>query len=76
MATLTIRNLNDEVKRKLRVRAASHGRSMEAEARLLLSQVLAAGMPKEEESGTARIHGRWKGKFTTDEILGMTRGED
>ncbi len=76
MATLTIRNLNDEVKRMLRIRAASHGRSMEAEARLLLGQVLATGIHKDEESGTVQIQGRWKGKFTTDEILGMTRGED
>ncbi|MEX2578348.1 MAG: hypothetical protein WD342_04755 [Verrucomicrobiales bacterium] len=28
-ATLTIRNLDEEVKRKLRLRAASHQRSME-----------------------------------------------
>ncbi len=33
MATITIRNLPDEVRDKLRVRAAQNGRSMEAEAR-------------------------------------------
>ncbi len=33
MATLTIRNLSDEVHRSLRVRAALHGRSTEAEVR-------------------------------------------
>ena len=36
MATLTIRNLPDEIRDKLRVRAAQNGRSMEAEARALL----------------------------------------
>ena len=36
MATLTIRNLPDAVRDKLRVRAAQNGRSMEAEARLVL----------------------------------------
>lgn len=36
MASITIRNLDDEVKTRLRVRAASHGRSMEEEARLIL----------------------------------------
>lgn len=36
MATLTIRNLPDAVRDKLRLRAAAHGRSMEAEARALL----------------------------------------
>ena len=36
MASITIRNLDDDVKTRLRVRAANHGRSMEAEARLIL----------------------------------------
>ena len=36
MATLTIRNLDDEVKQALRERAARHGVSMEEEARVLL----------------------------------------
>jgi plasmid stability protein len=38
MATLTIRNLPDEVHRALRVRAAQHGRSTEAEVRDILEQ--------------------------------------
>ena len=41
MATLTVRNLPDEALAKLRVRAAQHGRSMEAEARDLLVAVAA-----------------------------------
>lgn len=36
MATLTVRNLSDEVHRALRVRAAQHGRSTEAEIRDIL----------------------------------------
>ena len=36
MASITIRNLDDDVKTRLRVRAASNGRSMEEEARLIL----------------------------------------
>jgi plasmid stability protein len=36
MASITIRNLDDKVKAKLRVRAAEHGRSMEEEAREIL----------------------------------------
>lgn len=36
MASITIRNLDDEVKSRLRVRAAGNGRSMEEEARLIL----------------------------------------
>ena len=40
MATLTIRDLDDEVKARLRIRAAENGRSMEAEARVLLAAAL------------------------------------
>lgn len=36
MAMLTVRNLPDEVHRALRVRAALHGQSMEAEVREIL----------------------------------------
>ncbi|MCK4515958.1 MAG: plasmid stabilization protein [Spirochaetaceae bacterium] len=36
MATITIRNLDDSIKVRLRVRAASHDRSMEEEARVIL----------------------------------------
>ena len=38
--TLTIRNLEEPVKQKLRMRAASHGRSMEAEARDILTSAI------------------------------------
>ena len=40
MASITIRNLDDSVKRRLRVRAAEHGRSMEEEAREILRQAV------------------------------------
>lgn len=39
MATVTIRNLPDEVHRALRVRAAMHGRSTEAEIRNILETI-------------------------------------
>ena len=41
MASITIRNLDEAVKRKLRLRAAHHNRSMEDEARDILRTVLA-----------------------------------
>ena len=41
MASLTIRRLDDAVKARLRIRAARNGRSMEEEARLVLSAALA-----------------------------------
>ena len=40
MGTLTVRNFDPSLKEKLRVRAAHHGRSMEAEVRHILSDVL------------------------------------
>jgi plasmid stability protein len=38
MATLTIRNLPDDVRDQLRIAAAKNGRSMEAEARAVLTR--------------------------------------
>ena len=40
MAMLTVRNLPDEVHRALRVRAATHGRSTEAEVRAILENAV------------------------------------
>ena len=40
MATLTIRNIDAAAKERLRVRAARHGQSMEAELRSILNQAL------------------------------------
>ena len=48
MATLTIRNLSDDVKNRLRVRAARRGHSMEAEARDLLAAAVSEPEPQRE----------------------------
>ena len=40
MATLTIRNIDAALKERLRVRAAQHGHSMEAEVRQILQETL------------------------------------
>ena len=40
MASIVIRNLEEQLKGRLRVRAAHHGRSMEAEVREILRGVL------------------------------------
>lgn len=40
MAALSIRDLEDDVKERLRIRAAHHGRSMEAEVRAILTQAV------------------------------------
>jgi antitoxin FitA len=48
MATLTIRNVDAAVKERLRVRAAQHGRSMEAEIRSILSEAVAEDRDRPE----------------------------
>lgn len=40
MAALSIRNLDESVKQRLQSRAARHGRSMEAEARAILTEAV------------------------------------
>ncbi|HEY4376818.1 MAG TPA: hypothetical protein VGM93_06650 [Acidimicrobiales bacterium] len=43
---MTIRGLDDDVKARLRVRAAEHGQSMEEEARQILREALEGGPQK------------------------------
>jgi plasmid stability protein len=45
MTAISIRNLDPEVKARLRVRAAEHGRSMEAEIRAILVNAVAEQRP-------------------------------
>jgi antitoxin FitA len=40
VAALNIRNLDEAVKRRLQIRAARHGRSMEAEAREIIAEAV------------------------------------
>lgn len=40
VAAVSIRSLDEEVKRRLRVRAAQHGRSMESEIRAILTEAV------------------------------------
>ena len=46
MASMTIRNLDDRVKTRLRVRSGRHGRSMEDEAREIVASALAEERPR------------------------------
>ena len=43
MANITVRNLDDDVKTRLRVRAAEHNRSMEEEIRIILRDAVNDG---------------------------------
>ena len=58
MSTMTIRNLDDDLKRRLRIRAAEHGRSMEDEMR----EILRAALAEPSASGgdfARRVHQRF-----------------
>jgi plasmid stability protein len=57
VATLTIRNIDESLKRTLRLRAARNGRSMEEEARQLLRQCLTED--RQDGGLGSRIAGRW-----------------
>lgn len=57
MATLTIRDFDDELKAALRVRAAQRGRSMEAEVREILRTVLTR--PSSDQGMGTRIRQRF-----------------
>lgn len=57
MATLTIRGIDEETKSRLRIRAASHGTSMEGEVRAILTEVLSR--PSREGGVGSRLHQRF-----------------
>ncbi len=54
MASITIRNLDEEIKQRLRVRAAEHGRSMEEEARDILRRVMSESPPPRNLAASIR----------------------
>ena len=59
MAMLTIRNLDPAFKERLRVRAAQHARSMEAEARDILQHALKPAERPPERNLYDRIRARF-----------------
>ena len=59
MASITIRNLEETTKRKLKIRAAENGRSMEQEAREILKQAL-RHKPKSGAELVKRIRAIWE----------------
>lgn len=68
MAQLVVRNLEDDVKARLRVLAAKHGRSMEEEVRAILRD--AVGAPAAQSGGLGtEIAARFK-------TIGLRGGEE
>ena len=69
MAQVVVRQLEDEVKERLRQRAVRHGRSMEEEIRVILREAVREDVP-EEGLGTrlARLFSDLDAEFEIPEI--------
>lgn len=78
MGILSVRNLPDSVLSRLKIRAAEHNRSMEAEARAILTEAVAGGQGPKYDSGRlfglALRHGG-VGEGVVDEFLSERREE-
>src|SRR5262249_41915035 len=66
MASITIRQLDDDLKRRLRLRAARNGRSMEDEARTILRDAASLDDGKLEAREGARLHAAPRGGVAAD----------
>jgi phosphopantothenoylcysteine decarboxylase / phosphopantothenate---cysteine ligase len=66
MASITIRQLDDDLKRRLRLRAARNGRSMEDEARTILRNAASLDDDKGEARDGARQHAAPRGRAAAD----------
>ena len=53
MASITVRRIDDGLKKQLRLRAAKHGRSMEDEVRAILREALLKDDDESVDLGTA-----------------------
>ncbi len=69
MGTVTVRKVDDEVMRELRISAASRGVSMEQEARDRLRQPLAQDKAPREDA----TEPKWRLKATKEELLALGR---
>ncbi len=68
MTTLTVRNVDRALKERLRVRAARHGHSMEAEMRQILQDTLREPEPAPEPNLYERIRARFAPFGGVDEL--------
>ena len=69
MSTLTIRNVEPTLKEELRIRAARHGRSMEAELRHILKEALLRERPRPEPNLAEAIRRRFMPLGGADELV-------
>jgi antitoxin FitA len=79
MAVLNIRNLPEEIRDRLRVRAARHGRSMEAEARAILTAACLADAEIQPAAALAEwvdeLYGGHKPHAVVDDLIAERRRE-
>ena len=68
MNSLTIRNVDPELKQELRLRAARHGRSMEAELRQILKEALGRDKRRAEPNLAEAIRRRFLSLGGVDEL--------
>lgn len=79
--TLTIPDVDEAVERKLRALAASHGRTLQAEAREILARTV-EGFPASDVnpvltmSARDAVRGLWTNSMSTDELMNLTRGDE
>jgi plasmid stability protein len=74
--SIVIRNLDDEVAFKIRLRAARHGRSMEAEVREILRATAAAEPGSDFWERAAKLRAETRGRVQTLSETLLRQGRD
>ena len=74
MGALTIRNVPDEVHRALRLRASTHGRSMEAEVRAIRES--AVNPPGRPRLGSLLVEMGRRARLTDQEVANIAEARD
>lgn len=74
--TLTVRNVDEELLRRLKLRAARHGRSAEAEHREILRQALALEPTEDFWEVAARLRAETAGRRHTPAETLLREGRD
>ena len=78
MTNLTVRDVDQEIAHALKVRAAAHGRSAEAEHRMILREVLGVPAARVEDfaAAAARLRTRLRHDGDTTDIIRAAREGD
>jgi plasmid stability protein len=76
MAQLVVRNLDEELVLRLKLRAAEHGRSAEAEHREILRQALAAEPRRSFKELSAKVRSMTAGRTHTPSEALLREGRD